>query len=284
MTAHMLASVLALATSIATAHAADPATASAPPADVPLPKQIQVPPPDRPDWVRRVDVRSQTDGEGDSKLSVSSVQPLYVPDKSDTVFTQLHVDRNDQATDRSRVSNLGLGYRKLLRDDLMIGVGGFHDRDWTAASQRTGADAELKWQALELSANYYLPGDPFAPSSRTHPQPGTDVSVSSQVPFLPWVHASIGASDVLAPGNGHAGYMTGMQLDLVRNLQFEVGTREMATENEDRYARLRFTLGGTAPDPRQHYLLDDDPVAATPFESRDLSSRMLDRVKAVDGN
>src|SRR5258708_20825536 len=92
------------------------------------------------------------------------------------------------------------------------------DRDWTADNQRTGADAELKWQALELSANYYLPGDPFALSSRARPLPRSDVSVTSQLPFLPLARASVGASDLLAPRDGPARSMTRMQLRLLRNL------------------------------------------------------------------
>src|SRR5258708_18025973 len=167
MTARALASVLALATCIASAHAQDPATAPA--AGVPLPKPVQMPPSARPDWVTRVDVNSQTDAEGASNLSVSSVQPLYETDKSDAAFTELHVDHNDQGADRSRVSNLGLGYRKLLRDDLMVGVGGFHDGDWTAGNQPTGAGAEGTCRGLEWSANLFRPGDPFALSSLARP-------------------------------------------------------------------------------------------------------------------
>src|SRR5258708_12565832 len=189
MTARALASVLALATCIASAHAQDPATAPA--AGVPLPKPVQMPPSARPDWVTRVDVNSQTDAEGASNLSVSSVQPLYETDKSDAVFTELHVDHNDQGADRSRVSNLGLGYRKLLRDDLMVGVGGFHDRDWTADNQRTGAGAEVKWRAPELSTNYYLPGHPFALSTPPPPQPPPHAPAPPPLPSLPLAPASV---------------------------------------------------------------------------------------------
>lgn len=275
MTARALAGALALAASVAVAHAQQPTTGPLASADVPLPAVIQSPPPDRPDWLTRVDVKPQTDAAGSSNLTVSSTQPLYVPDKTEAVFTQLHVDGNDQSANRFRVSDLGLGYRKLLRDDLMVGIGGFHDGDWTDDNQRTGAGAELKWQVLDLSANYYLCGDPWSLSNGTRPQPGSNMSLSSQLPFLPWVHASLGTSGVLAQREGRRGYTTSMHLDLLRNLELDIGARDMATDTEDHYARLRLTFGGAAPDPAQRDLADDGLVAATPFESRDLSGGLL---------
>ncbi len=261
---------------------AENAVANAP-ADVPLVGDIRVEPPpsQKPEWLKRVEVNSATDKTGASNVSVSSVQPLYQLDTGGTVFTQLHIDHNDQAADPSRVSNLGLGYRRLMGDDLLLGVNGYYDRNWSLTNQRTGADAEIKWQALDLTANYHrdAAGDP-ATGQLGPAVPGYDVTLASQLPYLPWARARLGTTDA----DRQIGYSGGMQLGLVRNLQLDVGARDIASLNEDRYASLRFHIGGSAtPDDGAHYLLSDDPVAPVAFQRRDLSQHTLDRVSAIDG-
>ena len=267
----------------ATRAIAEDTVANAPTADVPLvTNPVPEPPPsDKPDWLKRVQVNSATDKTGASNVSVSSVQPLYRLDAGGTVFTAVHIDHNDQAADPSRVSNLGLGYRRLLRDDLLLGVNGYYDRNWALTGLRTGADAEIKWQALDLTANYYrnAAADPTT-EQLGPPVPGYDVTVASQLPYLPWARARLGTADA----ERQLGYSGSMQLGLVQNLQLDVGARDIASVSEDRYASLRFHIGGSsAPDSGAHYLLSGDPVAPVAFQARDLSQHTLDHVSAVDG-
>ncbi len=269
------ATLLLLATITATSPAAadDPALADA----VPLVTDLRAPPPSPPpDWVKRVQVKSSTDAAGEAKTSLLSVQPLYqLPDQSDTLFTQLHFDRDDQAANASRVSNLGLGYRKLLETDFLVGIDGFYDRDWSTLNQRAGADAELRWKTVDLTVNYYrgLASEGLGTATGVRPPDGYELGIATQLPYLPWARARVGSSE----SDRQLSYTTGMQLGLLHNIGLDVGLRdEVATNAESRFVRLNVRFDGTSGSGR--YLFQD-PVAGTPFEERDLSGKTLDRVR-----
>ena len=242
-----------------------------------------------PDWVKRVEIKSNVNDEGRADVSVLSLQPLYQPgDKTDTVFTEVRVNRNGQAEEPSPISNLGLGYRRLLRHDLMAGLNGFYDRDWRGSHHRAGADAEIKWKGLDFNVNYYVGLDGSAlPTGYGVPRTldGYNLEVASQLPYLPWARAHLSNADFFtAEGqDDHTSYTTGMQLGLMRNLQLDMGIRDDLWSDEVGFVKLNFRIDGMRPkNDRRRYLFSKEPIATAAFESRNLKSHTLDRVRRID--
>lgn len=244
----------------------------------PLPPTPAAPPVVKPAWIARTETRGATDKDGKINMHAATIQPLYQDaQKTDTVFTQVNIASSAQTDAPGGTSNIGLGYRRLIERDLMVGVNGFYDRDWARTLDRTGADAELRWRSFNLSTNYYA-GQNTADGRKT--LDGYDVQVGSQVPFLPWAQTILTRSDFFTEERTVTEtYTAGMKMDLVRYVQLEAGVRGDGANPEAGMVKLNFNLLPSQWGPQRRTAFERETVSSAPLEQRDLSQAALDTVK-----
>lgn len=243
-----------------------------------MPTPPAAPPVAKPAWIKRTEARGITDKDGTIRMNVASVQPLYQDGaKTDTVFTQVNVASSAQTETPSGASSVGLGYRRLIERDLMVGVNGFYDRDWARGLDRTGADAELRWRAFNLSTNYYA-GQGNADGEGAFD--GYDIRIASQVPYLPWAQTTLTRSDFFTDdGTVSENYSVGMKMDLVKYVQLEAGMRGDGTSPDAGLVKLSVNLVPTQWEPRRRTAFGTQPFSQTAWERRDLRAATLDRVR-----
>ncbi|WP_171394301.1 inverse autotransporter beta domain-containing protein, partial [Vibrio mediterranei] len=69
-------------------------------------------------------------------------------------------------------AHIGLGYRQIVRPDLMLGLNGFYDLDLTRGHQRGSVGAEEWIDNYKLTENYYFPLSGWKSSSKELPSKG----------------------------------------------------------------------------------------------------------------
>lgn len=232
----------------------------------------------KPGWIKRVATQGDTDRDGMINMSATSVQPLYQDArKADTVFTQINVVSSAQTEAPTGSSNVGLGYRKLIERDLMVGVNGFFDRDWAQAVDRTGADAELRWRVFNMAFNYCAAQ---SDDEARRALDGYDITIGTQVPYLPWAQTTIARSDLFTPDETVSEtYTAAIKLDLVKYLQLEAGVRGDGTNPEAGMVKLNFNLLPSQWGPQRRTAFGRAPVSDTILEARDLRTATLDKVR-----
>jgi len=239
-----------------------------------------------PAWIKRIETGSTTNDAGLSNFTVQSLQPIYaLSDEDESVFTQFRMNRNGQMEDASAVSNVGLGYRRLLQPDLLVGVNGFYDRDWSELNNRAGADTELRWRALDLGFNYYVGLDDGGRDSEgSHALDGYNIEVATQIPYLPWARAQFSTSEFFqdAEIDDRTTYATSVQLGLMHNLSLSAGVRGDGAIDQVGFVGVSYRLDGNPPKQRRRYLLSKDPIAPVAFEPRDMKGHMMDKVRRID--
>jgi hypothetical protein len=242
-----------------------------PPPPVPLPVV-------KPAWIKRIQTQGATARDGEINMNARSIQPLYQDaKKTDTVFTQINVASSAQTESPTGTSNVGLGYRKLIERDLMVGVHGFYDRDWTQTVDRASADAELRWRAFNMAINYYAAQND---DGATQPLDGYDIAIGTQVPYLPWAQTTFARSDLFTDDETMSEtYSAGMKLDLIKYLQLEAAVRGDGRDTEAGMVKLNFNLLPGQWGPQRRTAFGHAPISDTILEARDLRMATLDRVK-----
>jgi hypothetical protein len=234
----------------------------------------------KPAWVKRVETQGVTERDGKINMSAASVQPLYQDaKKKDTIFTQVNVQSSTQTDEPTGTSNVGVGYRRLIQRDLLVGVNGFYDRDWAETLDRTGADAELRWRAFNMAVNYYAGGG----EDGRRALDGYDIQLGSQVPYLPWAQTSFTRSDFFGVENNAAEtYTAGMKFDLIKYVQLDMAARGDGTGAEAGMVKLNFNLMPSQWGPQRRTAFGSQPISNTPLEARDLRGTTLEKVRRVN--
>ena len=239
-----------------------------------------------PAWVKRIEAKSKTNEAGLSDFTVQSLQPIDpLSDADEAVFAQFRMNRNGQAEDPAAVSNVGLGYRRLMQPDLLVGVNGFYDRDWSDINDRVGADTELKWRALDFGFHYYVGLDGAGMPGSEQALDGYNLEVGTQIPYLPWARAQFSTREFFrdTDENDRANYATSVQLGLMRNLSFAAGVRGEGAVDQVGFVGVSYRFDGTpAPKLGKRYLLSTNPIAPVAFEPRDMKGHMLDKVRRIE--
>lgn len=186
-------------------------------------------------------------------------------------------------------SNVGLGYRRLFMDDTVLGgVNFFHDFEWRNDQSRVGIGGEMKWQAFDLAANYYfgLSGkQTIATNVLERPLDGYNVELTSQIPYLPWARARVSKFNFKAEDavDDLDGYVASLELDLLPNLQVEMGYTDDDVGHNLGFVRMNFRLGDNlSTGPKGAYLISAKPIDSKPFRARDMKAHTLDKVRRVN--
>lgn len=106
-----------------------------------------------PPWLQRIDFNVYMQDYAQPIWYIRTIQPLHQT-KYNVFFTQDQV--NYQNTDSQTTTNLGLGYRHLLKSKKWIlGINSFYDREWHFSHQRVGLGLETIGQYATFRGNYY---------------------------------------------------------------------------------------------------------------------------------
>ena len=143
-----------------------------------------------PEWLQRVTIDIDGLQYDQAVWSIRTVQPLLQSkSKIHTLFTQLRVGRTDDLGEVRTVTNVGVGYRRLLLDKtVLLGVNAHLDRDWNHDHTRTGMGLEARWFGLDWYLNGYLgiSGDyTYAVAGKERVLDGWDSRLLLQVPYVP---------------------------------------------------------------------------------------------------
>ncbi len=145
-----------------------------------------------PEWLKRVELSIKAETDKKPTFYFQTVQPLYQDgDQINTIFIQPRLSLRDERG----MYNLGMGYRKLVSENLVVGINVFGDYQELHRHGRLGVGLEALGQVLEARINTYF-GDitnkktvSVMGSSTTIERvaDGGDFEIGSQVPFLPWL-------------------------------------------------------------------------------------------------
>ncbi len=109
-------------------------------------------PDDAPEWLKRTNIKLQIEEDYDPAFELETVQPLYQTNENDMFFMQL----NARTRDEKQTYNLGLGYRNIVNDWLLLGVNSFYDYTTYYEHQRYGFGVEALGKKYEARANSYF--------------------------------------------------------------------------------------------------------------------------------
>jgi len=147
--------------------------------------------PEIPDWLERVSFSFEFESDKHPTFYFETVQPLYQTlDILDTYFIQPRVSlRGGDLT-----YNLGLGYRKIINPNLLLGVNFFGDYQDLHEHGRAGLGFEALSQLWEARLNGYFGITSKrvvedSPTSTTYEKiaDGLDFELGTPVPYLPWL-------------------------------------------------------------------------------------------------
>ncbi|MFL1553599.1 inverse autotransporter beta domain-containing protein, partial [Pseudomonas sp. D47] len=134
----------------------------------------------------------------DVDLNVDYLHPIAQTEK-DILFAQLGA----RTFDDRNLANVGVGYRRLVSSDLMLGGNTFFDHDFTRSHSRAGLGLEMWGNSARLATNAYIPVSPWKKSDQQRlnsdpnrmnlferPAAGWDVRGEVLIPGIPQLSAT----------------------------------------------------------------------------------------------
>ena len=144
-----------------------------------------------PEWFKRVEFSFQYESDKKPTFYFQTVQPIYQSlDEIDTFFYQPRISlRNGDLT-----YSIGIGYRKLLSENLLLGANIFGDYQDLHEHGRVGIGFEAMGQILEARLNGYfgvtskrvVEEDAFS-CVYERVADGLDFEIGAPLPYLPWL-------------------------------------------------------------------------------------------------
>ena len=127
------------------------------------------------------------------EFSIMTVRPISVHPGKDAWFVQLQLS-NTQIRSKSRMTtNIGLGYRTLSDNKKsMIGGNVFVDYD-AKGNSRYSLGFEFRTAVFDVLINHYeaISGQKTVGDFKERALDGNDMSVSGQIPYLPWAKINL---------------------------------------------------------------------------------------------
>ncbi len=108
-------------------------------------------PDDAPDWLKRINLKFEIQDDYKPTYELETVQPLYMTDR-DAIFTQF----NARTRGGKQTYNLGMGYRNIVVDWLMLGANAFYDYTTYYDHRRYGFGFEALGKRYEARVNTYF--------------------------------------------------------------------------------------------------------------------------------
>ena len=142
------------------------------------------------DGITEVSVELKDDNEGNEnyQFSILGVRDISSKENSN-LFTQFSLHSQEVNNDDRIIGNLGLGYRRLTKDQsAMVGANFFYDQDLSEEHKRVGFGLEAKASILDVSFNQYIKATNqlVVNGSKEQTLSGHEYNISSQIPYMPW--------------------------------------------------------------------------------------------------
>ncbi len=235
-------------------------------------------PEEKPDWLKRVELSVQCETDQKPMFYFQMVQPLY-QDEQSTVFYQPRVSLKDGTF----TYNLGLGYRWLLGEDLLLGINLFGDYQDRYEHGRAGLGFEAIGQVWELRTNGYfgITSKRVVEESATttvyeRVADGWDFEIGAPVPYLPWLKVyGSGFWYDFENFSDRKGWRLRVEAKLSDAVLWEFYTWDDNKGEQEYGTRLRCRLTFDKPSD----LVKGLKISRHPFEHRDLRCEMLKPVE-----
>jgi len=232
---------------------------------------------DTPAWLKRTEFSVQVESDQKPRFYLQTVQPLYQDDdKTNTFFIQPRAE----VKDGHGVFNLGVGYRRLVSENLILGANFFYDYEDQHRHNRFGMGVEALGQIFEARMNSYFAGfsnpvDVGAVTSGFTTEQvvdGGDVELGMPVPYAPWlkVYGSTFWYDYKKFADKH-GWKSRLEARLNEAVRLEFYTWDDNKGDTEYGGRIRFNFAfGNPFEFEEAFKLSDEP-----FEKKDLGEELL---------
>ena len=229
-----------------------------------------------------VDLTAIESGDDDKpEWSIVTVQPSFQQDdKSETYFTQLQLNYGYQFGDTRLWSNVGVGYRRIINNNMLIGLNTFLDYDFEEQHLRPAlaASSNSTPSIFRRTPTYRFPTKKTVSTTLVEEAlGGYDLEARSQLPYLPWARAGLRyfTWNTESAADNITGYEATLEMDIHQNVQIEIAASDDNFGERQFTARLRFI---NRPNKRPA-ALSNKFVTARAFEPRDMRDYTLDKVR-----
>jgi len=230
-----------------------------------------------PEWLKRTEYSVELETDKKPNFYLQTVQPLYQDaDKTNTIFIQPHVSLHEERA----TYNLGFGYRRLVSENLLLGVNTFLDYQNLHRHSQAGLGLEALGQIFEARINSYFGGlsnkqiikDTGTSQTIERVADGGDVEIGSAVPYLPWLklYGSAFWYDFKEFDDKH-GWKTRMEAKLNDAVRLEFYTLDDNKGDTEYGGRIRFQVAfESLIDFKEAFKLSDEA-----FPEKDLTEETL---------
>jgi hypothetical protein len=215
---------------------------------------------------------------------ITTVQPLYQSKESiDNLFTQINQSRYSYIGKNRNVTNLGIGYRRLLNDgNIIVGINSFFDYEWFREHKRVSGGVELKWSGFDLTANQYF--GLGAPSS--HSLDGTtetvldgkDFELGIQIPYIPRAKIFVKKElwDSIDNAEDLSAWSASGEIKITDMFKIEGGVRDDNFSEKDGFLKISMKIPLNSP---RKTLIPNSFIADSAWKFSDMKDRVLEKVR-----
>lgn len=230
-----------------------------------------------PAWLKRTEFSLQVESDQKPRIFLQTVQPLYQDaDKVNTFFIQPRASVQSE----NGTYNLGLGYRRLSSENLILGTNFFFDFEGQHRHGRVGVGAEALGQVFEARVNSYFGnitnkvevGTAGSGVLIERVAQGGDLELGMPVPYMPWLKMyGSGAWYDHDRSPDRFGWKSRLEARLNDHVRFEFYTWDDNKGDTEYGGRFRFNIAFGNP----FEVTDALKLSDEPFPKKDLSEELL---------
>src|SRR3989338_38997 len=228
-------------------------------------------------WLKRTEFSVQVESDQKPRIFLQTVQPLYQDaDKVNTFFIQPRAS----VQSANGTYNLGLGYRRLSSENLILGTNFFFDFEGQHRHGRVGVGAEALGQIFEARVNSYFGNITNKVEVASvgggvvieKVSDGADFELGMPLPYMPWLKMyGSGSWYDQNKSPDRFGWERRLEAKLNDHVRFEFYTWDDNKGDTEYGGRLRFNITfGNPFEVTRAFQLSDEP-----FPKKDLSQEVL---------
>ena len=227
------------------------------------------------------DIKLSDKDDNESQFNLLILRDLY-KNQASNFFTQVSLHTQDVGVSNLRyIGNFGLGYRILTDDNnFMWGTNIFYDKDLQKPHSRASLGLEAKAGILDFHFNKYFSASlqEIADERKEQSLGGVDYSLSSQVPYAPWMKFNftgyIHEADIAGTDTKGRKYESEMNINpsLVLSAEYD-----QSGNSADDVSSI--TIRYVYPPRNSNPTLVDGFISSEKFYEKDMTSTLSEKVK-----
>ena len=227
------------------------------------------------------DIKLSDKDDNESQFNLLILRDLY-KNQTSNFFTQVSLHTQDVGVSNLRyIGNFGLGYRILSDDNnFMSGFNIFYDKDLQKDHSRASIGVEAKAGILDFNFNRYFSASlqEIADERKEQSLGGVDYSLSSQVPYTPWMKFNftgyIHEADIAGTDTKGRKYESEMNINpsLVLSAEYD-----QSGNSADDVSSI--TIRYVYPPRNSNPTLVDGFISSEKFYEKDMTSTLSEKVK-----